>query len=160
MSQTRNTKWAWDVLDFPDFKMPITPHIVLMLSRNICLSEKDKKLNIVSCPFVLLTRQFKKKTFGMKLSSFSLHCIPTSPDFCFLSLLSSPHAGFPQLENRRVEHLLSYLWWRLSGAQRAVCLPWCRWAPRGGGCHLCRLRWGTALSADLQHATVCRVSSD
>lgn len=57
-----------------------------------------------------------------------------------------------------MEHLLSHLWWRLSGAQSGVCLPRCCGPSRGGGRHLCRLCSGAALFAEMQHAQVCRVS--
>lgn len=66
----------------------------------------------------------------------------------------------PQLEDRWVEHLLCELWRRLPGATCRVCIPWCLWASCGGRCCLRRLHWGPALPADLQHAEVCRVSSD
>lgn len=67
---------------------------------------------------------------------------------------------FSQLANWGVERLLSYLWWRLSGAQCAVCFQWCLGTPRGGGCHLCCLRWRSSFSADLQHAEMCWVPCD
>lgn len=65
-----------------------------------------------------------------------------------------------QLENRWVERLLGDLRWRLSDTQSGVHLPGRHGPPRGGGCHLCRLRRGTAFSADLQHAQVRRVSCE
>lgn len=65
-----------------------------------------------------------------------------------------------QLEDRWVERLLGELWRRLSAAPGGVRLPWCLWAPCGGRRCLRHLRWGPAHPADLQHAQMCRVSSD
>lgn len=119
-----------------------------MLLRNIDLSEKVATVVSLSSD--------EKIFLILEWNSFQ-HLLTTSVQ----PLTSvSPIPPPSQLENRGVEYLLGYLWWRLPGAHCAVHLPRCLRASRGRGCHLCRLLWGTSYSADLQHAQVCRVSND